>query len=87
MSTLHVVVGTSNSTELLGVEVTLVAVFNRDLAATVFARTDGATAVVEADGTYAVPPGTRRVLPVETSGNTEVDMIATAAGIDVELEF
>jgi hypothetical protein len=82
----HVTAGIAAANTDLGVDVGRVAVFNRSDAADVFARADGQAAAVDGDDSRVIPPGARRVIEVETNGNTVVSLIATAADTKVELE-
>lgn len=82
----HVVAGVAAANTNLGVDVGSVAVLNRSTTEDVYARTDGAAAVIEGNDSYVIPPGARRTLPVDSDGATVVSLIATAADVKVELE-
>ena len=61
------------------------AVFNISGSDIVYARADGTDPAVEGDDSCAVPPGSRRIIPIDTTGPTTVKVIS--AGINkVEVE-
>lgn len=62
-----------------------IAVFNVSGPEVVYVRADGIDPVVAGDDSFAVPPGSRRIIEVVTDGATEVRVIS--AGVNsVEVE-
>lgn len=62
-----------------------VAVYNFDGTENLFVRVDGTDPTIEGDDSYAVPVGSRRVITVETDGNTVVKAIS-AGVVKFEVE-
>lgn len=86
MTTKHETLGVADeSTVTFGADFGRVAVLNVTGTAPVYFRADGTAATVAGDDTYAVPPGARRVIEVDTDGPTAVSLISAAAA-DVEIE-
>ena len=66
------------TTETLDGDYAHAAVFNRDTSADIWVRLDKqADPAVEADDSYVVPAGMRRVFEVTTAGATEVRLLST----------
>lgn len=82
----HVTVGVVAADTNLGTDAGVVAILNRHATADVFARADGTAAVVDADDCRVIPPGSRRTLEVSSDGPTVISMIATVAGVKVEVD-
>jgi hypothetical protein len=82
----HVLAGVAAADTDLGADVGRVAVLNRSATEDVFVRVDGTDAEVDGDDSRVVPAGSRRIVDVETDGDTVVSLIATAAAVPVELE-
>lgn len=61
-------------------DVGAMAVLNLDRTGLViYVRGDGTDPVVEGDDSFAVPSGSRRVLPIDTDGLSEVRLICSGA--------
>lgn len=82
----HVASGIAVSSTDLGVDVGSVSILNLDPLAMVYVRVDGEDAVLEGDDSYAVPPGARRTLVVDTNGPTVVSHVSDTDGALLEIE-
>lgn len=64
------------------------AILNKSSADWIYARADGISPTVSGVGTYAIPPGARRKIPIQTqeSKPSSVEMVSTGTP-SFEVEF